>query len=155
MKILKTIATGVLLIVCIQRSSAQSQTVPLNEPDYNKPKLFADLPQKMTLNIAQLESLFSLPVGAAIDTEVSGNFRFQGTVVSKSDAQDPAVKSIVLRSSNRLGATFTFTKRTNGDGSSAYIGRMISMKHGDAYELILENGAYILNKTGLYDLVSE
>jgi hypothetical protein len=29
------------------------------------------------------------------------------------------------------------------------------MKHGDAYELILENGAYILNKTGLYDLFSE
>lgn len=155
MKILKTIATGVLLIVCTQHSSAQSQTIPLNEPDYNKPKLFADLPQKMTLNLLQLEALFNLPVGAAIDAQVSGNFRFQGTVVSRSDAQDPSVKSIVLRSSNRQGATFTVTKRTNEDGSSAYIGRMISMKHGDAYELILENGAYILNKTGLYDLFSE
>jgi hypothetical protein len=155
MKILKTTAIGACFIVCTLHSSAQSNTIPLNEPDYNKPKLFADLPQKMTLRMSELESLFNLPVGAAVNTLFTEKFRFQGTVVSKSDAQDPTVKSIVLRSSNRQGATFTFTRRTNSDGSSTYLGRMISMQHGDAYELTIENGTYVLNKTGYYDLVSE
>ena len=153
MNILKTITLSVALTIGYLSSSAQSNSIPINEPNYNKPRLFADLPQRMNLKVSDLETLFSLSVGSGINTMVSEQFRLQGTIVSKSE--DASVKSVVIRSSNRPGANFTFTRTTNADGSFNYIGRMISMQHGDAYEVIKHNGAYVLNKIGLYDLFSE
>jgi hypothetical protein len=154
MKILKT-ALGVCFIVCSLHSAAQTPTIPLNEPNYNKPRLFADLPQKLDIDLSALESLFTLPVGSPVSSRISNSFRFEGTVAARSSEDDPALKSIVLRSTNRQGATLTLTRRTNADGSFTWLGRMISMQHADAYELILDNGSYVLNKTGFYDLLSE
>ena len=152
MKILKTITVGVAFIIGYT-SSAQSNSVPVNEPDYNKPKLFADLPQRMSLKVVELEALFTLPVGSAVNTQATDQLRLQGSIVSK--AEEASVQSVVIRSSNRLGANFTFTRTINADGSFTYIGRMLSMQHGDAYEAIKENGQYVLNKIGLYDLFNE
>jgi hypothetical protein len=155
MKILKTCAIGALLTVCYFHSGAQSQHVPINEPDHEKPKLFSDLPQKITIRITELDALLSLPVGSVINVMAADNFRFKGTVVSKSDGGDPSLNSIVLRSSNRIGATFTFSRRMLEDGSTVFAGRIISMQHGDAFELAFEKGEYVLNKTGLYNVFSE
>jgi len=155
MKSLKTLVLSfLLLLVCIQ-SSAQKDAVPLNEPNYNKPKLFADLPQRMQLKMTEMETLFAATVGSNINKQVSEQLRLQGTVVSVSDGQDASVKSIVIRANNRLGAIFTFTRITNTDGSYTYTGRMISREHGDAYELVKENDQYFLAKTALYDLLAE
>jgi hypothetical protein len=76
-------------------------------------------------------------------------------VVSKSDPIDPKVKSVVIRSTNRLGATMTFTRVTKEDGSYSYLGRIISYKNSDAYEFAQENGSYVLVKKHLYDLFNE
>lgn len=155
MKCLKTYTLSVLFALFYLQSTAQTASVPLNEPDYNKPKLFADLPERMNLNLAEAETLFSAAVGASVNKLVTTQLRIQGTVVSVSNAQDPFVKSVVIRSSNRAGAVFTFTRITNADGSYSFIGRMISMQHSDAYEIVKENGQYMLSKTGLYDLFGE
>ena len=154
MKILKSGALCVLLYACALSSAAQ-KTLPVSEPDYNKPRLFADLPQKFTLNIKAFDSLLDLPEGQSINVPLSGQLRYQGIVVSKSNPADTEVKSIVIKSTNRLGATFTFTRIRNMDGSFAYKGRLLSHKHSDAYEIQLENGQYILNKNHLYDLFNE
>ena len=49
MKVLKTGALCVLLNVIALTVAAQNNTSnpPVTEPDYNKPKLFADLPQRL------------------------------------------------------------------------------------------------------------
>lgn len=153
MKTLKTFAVGVVITLCYLQGAAQKASVPLNEPDYNKPKLFADLPQRMNLKVKEMASLFNLPVGTVINAEATEHFRLKGTIVSK--AEDATVKSVVIRSTNKQGAIFTFTKVVNADGSSHYMGRMISRQHGDAFEIVRENGQYVLNKIGLYDMLNE
>lgn len=155
MKTLKTCAIGVLLLTCYLQSASQNVGVPLNEPDYNKPQLFADLPQKMNLRLPELEELFNEATGTSVNLLVTDQLRFQGTIVSKSSEQDALIKSVVIRSTNRAGSVFTFTRLASPDGSFSYIGRIISTNHGDAYEVINENGQYVLNKTGFYNLLNE
>lgn len=155
MKILKTYTLSVLFALFYLQSNAQTSPAPLNEPNYHKPKLFADLPERMNINITEAETLFGVAVGTMVNKQITGQLRLQGTVVSVSDTQDPSVKSVVIRSSNKGGAVFTFTRLSNPDGSYTYAGRMISMQNGDAYEIIKENGRFILNKTGLHDLIVE
>ena len=152
MKKLKAIAIGALLTICLQ---SQAQKIPLNEPDYNKAKLFNDLPGKMNLKVSEMETLFSFSPGSSIRIQATENFLFEGVIISRSDAGDTSVRTVVIRSTNRPGASFTFTRITNADGSIAYRGRIISRNNGDAFEIIQEKGLYVLQKKNLYDLISE
>src|SRR6185436_12216873 len=97
-------------------------------------------PQKMDLHITALENIFQLQVGSTVRLQVTDALLFEGTIVSKSDAQDAGVKSIVIRSSNMGGATFTFTKTGGTSGSPSYIGRIMSRNNSDAYEIAMEKG---------------
>jgi hypothetical protein len=155
MKKLKSIALCVLLSVCFLHSGAQEQKIPINEPDLNKPKLFSDLPQKMNLNIGELKPLFRLQAGERISVRLADNFLFEGRVVSKSGGTDPNIQSIVISSTNRLGATLTFSQTIMRDGSIGYVGRIMSRNNGDMLEIAKENGQYILQKKNLYDLMNE
>ena len=154
MKVLKTSLIGVLFCVCYSGAFAQDK-LPLNEPDYNKPHLFSDLPKKMKLRISDMEGLLDLPVGASVKTFLSDHFNFHGTVVSKSDAGSTTVKSVVIKSTNRKGATLSFTRVTNPDGTIKYLGRVMSFKNGDAYEIVQEGDEYIFQKKNLYDIINE
>jgi hypothetical protein len=155
MKILKISTMMVLLTSCFLHSVAQDLNKINNEPDYNKPKLFADLPHKMNLNVSDLETLFSVREGNSIKAMAAANFPLFGTVVSKSDENDASVKTTVINLSNRQGATLTFTRITNDDGTVSYRGRIMSRNNSDAFEIVKENGEYVLIKKGLYDLINE
>lgn len=102
-----------------------------------------------------LESLLDMQVGQTVNVPLTGTFRMIGSIVSKSDPIDPSVKSVVIRSTNRLGATMTFTRTTNANGGFSYLGRIISYKNSDAYEFTQENGSYVMVKKHLYDLFNE
>lgn len=158
MKTLKTIATCALFSLGFLYSGAQGnnhEKIPINEPDYNKPKLFEDLPQKMNLTIADMESVFDLSVGAPVMAKLTKNFHFKGTVVSKSGSAQTSVRSVIIRSATRQGAVLTFTKITNEDGTSVYKGRIISKESIDAYEIVKENDQYVLQKKNYYEMVRE
>jgi hypothetical protein len=155
MKKLKAGAMGALLSIWYVSAGAQEQKLPLNDPDYNKPKLFADLPQKMDFNLAAMDAVFKLPVGASIHAQLTGKFLFEGVVVSRSAESDSLVRSVVISSRNRQGAVFTFTRTGNPDGTFHYLGRIVSRNNGDAFEIVQENGQYVLQKKNLYDLISE
>jgi len=154
MTLLKAVAFGFLLAVC-STSFAQEQKIPVNEPDYNKPKLFADLPQKMDLHVAAFENIFQQQVGSNVRLQVTDALVFEGTIVSRSDAQDAGSRSIVIRSTNRQGATFTITQSNGTSGTPSYIGRIMSRNNSDAYEIAMEKGQYVLLKKNLYDMISE
>ena len=135
--------------------STGQEKIPINEPNYNKPKLFEDLPQKMILTISAMEPLFDISVGTAVTAKLTQTFQFKGTIISKSADGKTAVKSVVVRSATRQGAVLTFTKITNQDGSFTYTGRIISMESIDAYQIVKENDQYILQKKNYYEMVRE
>jgi hypothetical protein len=53
------------------------------------------------------------------------------------------------------GAAFTLSRLINENNTLSYRGRIMSFKHGDAYELAMEEGAYYLIKKNAYDLYDE
>jgi hypothetical protein len=132
---------------------AQNKTIPINEPDNNKPKLFADLPDQMNINPNNLSNLLELKVGQSVNIPISSDFNFTGQVVSKSD--EPKSNSVVVRSTNRVGARLIFSKITDENNTIKYIGRIISMKHSDSYEIVFENNQYYFKKKGFYDMIAE
>ena len=125
MKNLKAIATGALLAVCCLHCGAQEKKIPINEPDYHKPRVFTDLPQRMNLDLLSTASLLGSKTGAIVSLRLSDKLLLEGTVVSRSGEEDPSVASIVVRSTNRPGTTFTFTRTTNADGTYQYRGRIL------------------------------
>jgi hypothetical protein len=157
MRNLSITVLGVCCMLFCLRSSSQtthsSGKIPLNEPDNNKPKLFADLPDQIQFNPTDLSHLFGLKVGESVNVPISAEFTFSGQVVSK--AEEAKSSSVVIRSTNRVGARLVFTKVTDADNSTRYIGRIISLQHGDSYEIVSENNQYYFKKKGLYDLMSE
>jgi len=157
MTILKTGALCVLLNAMALTAFSQnnSKLYLVNKLDYNKAKLFSDLPQKFKIDIKSLESLLDLPVGEGVNMALTGNARYLGIVVSKSDNQDPNVKSVVIKSKNRQGSVFSFARIKNIDGTYMYSGRILSLNHSDAFELHRENGEYVLTKKHLYDIFME
>jgi hypothetical protein len=154
MKTLKTIAFCAVFGLGILHSGAQEK-LPINQPNYNKPKVFDDLPRKMNLSISDMESLFQLSVGAFVNAKLNQHFHLKGTVVSKSGDSESQVRSVVINSITRKGAAFTFTRIATGGGNFIYRGRILSKESIDAYEIVKENGEYILEKKNYYEMVRE
>ena len=156
MKNLSIFLLGACLLFGAGHISAQQvqRKAPVpNEPDYNKPRLFADLPDKIDFNPADLAGLFTYDVGQNVSISISREFDFSGQVVSKSDAS--AAATVVIRSTNRLGARLVLTRVTDTDGSVRYLGRIISMQHGDSYEITSDKNQYYFKKKGIYELMNE
>ena len=108
----------------------------------------------MPLRITSAESLLALPIGARVNATLATGFTVVGAVVSKSDPNDPAVKSVVIRT-NRQGAVFTFTRVKAANGATSYIGRMLDKTGGDALEIAREGQEYVIRKKGVNELVNE
>lgn len=157
MKNLRTAALCVCLPLFSLCASAQTGDVHLNEPNLNKPKLFQSLPDVIPVKMNNITSLFGAEVGRPVSLSISDatNFQFEGSIVSSVSKYDNAVQSIVIRSTNYPGAGFTISKITDASGSISYTGRIISMQHGDLYELKNDNNQFVLVKRKFYDLVNE
>jgi hypothetical protein len=155
MKMRRTAACIALLTACYLQSPAQVKAPPINEPNYNKAKIFGDIPDKTDLNLTNLEGLLKFPVGEPVNTLIANGFRFIGTVTSKSNPADRNVKSVVIKSTTRQRATLTFSKITNQDGTVRYTGRILSRDAGDALEIVKEGDRYVILKKGFYDMINE
>ncbi|MFL5740658.1 MAG: hypothetical protein ACJ75B_10605 [Flavisolibacter sp.] len=155
MKNLKAIVMGFLFTSLCASAGAQDKKIPLNEPDRSKPRLFSDLPQKMTLDLKIVQPLLAYQMGSAVNLQLTDHFLFQGQVVSRSGSSSDSVISVVVRSSNRPGSTLTLTRIIDPKGNIQFHGRIISPANGDAFEITGEKGQYMLEKKNLYDLMSE
>lgn len=155
---MKTIKTGIIclagIVACL---SALAQTPPVREPDYNKPLLFQQLPQQMICNMQNLLNLFESETGtgSAVNFNIAENFNFRGIVTSTAIKDNGKISSVVIRSSNYEGAVLSFSRLIREDGTISFTGRIISLQHGDGFEIIHVNGNYILNKKGFYDMINE
>ena len=154
MKILKTGLLCLLLSLCAARASAQVIGAS-RHGTLKKPELFHDLPRRMDINAQSLAPLFRKEIGEDVMMPLASGFTLAGVVVSKSSTAEMQYKTVVIRSTNRPGATLTITGVRSKDGSIQYSGRMLSLKHSDAYEMKNEGGQLALEKKDLADLVSE
>lgn len=157
MKNIRTTILCVIVTLCSMASLAQDQKIPVNEPDYNKPKLFTSLPDKIPVSIEKINDLIATPVGRSSSFRLAetADFQFDGEVVSAASKYGNSIQSVVVRSAAFNGANFTISKIINADGTISYTGRIISFKHGDLYELQTQEGKLVLVKKNFYDLVNE
>jgi hypothetical protein len=149
--------SGLCLAVTFFCVTASAQnTVPVNEPNQNKPKLFTELPDKIPVHILDLQSLMNTEAGKSVSLALGeATSKFSGKIVSKANKYNNNIRSVVIRSSNFNGATFTLSSSAQPNGTVKFTGRIISLQHGDLYELQNQDNQYILVKKNFYDLVNE
>jgi hypothetical protein len=158
MKTLKSVFPCLFFFLSIVDVSAQSKAQandPVREYDHNQPRLFKELPDRLHLKMDDFSEIFDLEVGKSTTLHFAKNFSFHGTVVSKAEDAMANLKSIVIKSPMFSGAAFTLSRLINENNTLSYRGRIMSFKHGDAYDLVLEEGAYYLIKKNVYDLYDE
>lgn len=159
---MKTTRTNLLcfcfmLISVCSFAQKQDYAIPVNEPDLHKPTLFERLPDIIPVNVDNLNKLLSTQVGTAVSINLSDKFPFlfEGQVVSAVSKYDNTITSVVIRSSNYPGAILSFSKVINTDRANSYTGRIISLQHGDLFELKNLDTHFVLVKEKLNDLVNE
>jgi len=157
MKNLRTSVLCTCLILSSFFAVAQDQKIPINDPDQNRPRLFDNLPARISFDPASFMGLLNKQAGTAISTSLSKDamISFEGNLVSSGSQEAGRIESIVIKSTNYIGATFSMSKVTREDGTVSYTGRLLSFKHGDLFVLQQTNGQYELVKKNFYDLVNE
>jgi hypothetical protein len=145
---------AILISLC---SFAQTEKDPINEPDYKKPKLFSNLPDRIPVSIEKINDLLNTTIGNTTSLKVAEGTaqQFDGEVISKATKYENRIQSIVIRSTNFNGARLSISKITKEDNTVVYTGRIISFEHGDLYELQNLSGQLTLVKKNFYDLVNE
>jgi len=147
---------GLCLLLFFSCATTYAQNkVPVNEPAQNKPKLFTNLPDKIPVDISELQSLLGAETGKEVSLKLGQNLatKFNGRVISRSD--DNTIHSVVIRSGNFNGATLTLSSSAQPNGTVKFTGRIISFQHGDMYELQKQTDQYILIKKNFYDVINE
>ncbi len=158
MKNLRTILACVSIALLSLNASSQVNKSPIKEPDQNKPLLFAGMPDRIPVSMDYINSLFGSTAGRAVSLSTPDNItgsRFEGNVISTGSELNNRIQSVVIRSTNFLGANFTVSKTISEQGVVSYTGRIISFQHGDAYELKNESGNLVLVKKKFYSLVND
>ena len=157
MKTNQILVLGLLLLATTFNLNAQDANVPLNEPNYNKPRLFNLLPARIEMSAAKLQELIGTPNGQPAQIPVTSDQYSQitGEVISAVSKYNNDIQSVVIRCSDFDGARLTLSKVNMPDGTSKFTGRIISLRHGDLYQLEQANGSWALVKKNFYDLVNE
>ena len=146
---------GIILLFALFSFTSFAQNIPINEPNYSKPKLFQDLPERILIQVSALQSLLDNPISVTVNVQLADNFPVQGHIVSYANKYNSAIQSVVIALTNRIGASFSLSKIKDTDGSVKYTGRIISMQHGDGFEISFEDGQYYLVKKTFNNMINE
>lgn len=156
MKTNQILILGLLLLATAFQLNAQDPNIPLNEPNYNKPRAFNALPTRIEITPEKLQQLIATPNGQAANLPFNTQGgAIDGDVVSAVSKYNNTIQSVVIRCQDFEGARLTLSKITLPDGSTKYTGRIMSLRHGDLYQLVEEDGGMVLVKKNFYDLINE
>jgi hypothetical protein len=159
MKNPRTYVLCACITLCSLFSAAQGQKFVLNEPDYNKPHLFDNLPEMIPVSVDNLNSLVNSKPGASINTTFSNDVNsvsFEGKVVSAVSKYEDKVQTVMIKSTNYNGASLYISKVITDDGTIKYNGRLMgSFQNGDQYVLQQKDGGFALVKKNFYDVINE
>ena len=159
MKNLRTYVLCTCITACSLYSAAQEQKLIINEPNYNKPRVFNNLPEVIPVSIDKLNDLVNSKTGTSISTTFSTDAKtapFEGQVVSAVSKYDDKLQMVFIKSSDYNGATLYISKVTTDDGVIKYNGRLMSnFQQGDLYVLQQKDGGFALVKKNFYDVINE
>ncbi len=111
-----------------------------------KTAIFANQPNEISCTAAQLDAIFNQAVNSNISLNLSPSFVLLGKVQSSIEKQ-ANLKSVIIRLTNFPDVIFSISKISDQYTSERYVGRLMSNKYSDAYELFLqENGSYTFSK---------
>lgn len=145
----------VLTLLLLQNLAMTAQRIPFEEPASPRPLLFADLPDTIDVSADELNNLLHIPPGSFAIFQLTGTYKYTGTVISGTQSSDGKATGIIIRSADRSGSCFTLTKTWNDLHGFIYKGRILSFRHGDGYELVYHTGRYLLQKKSFYEIVNE
>lgn len=138
--------------------SAQAQDkLPLNEPDYTKPRLFSRLPESIPVTAARADEIIHSPAGriSQFSLDEAGKVQVDGEVISAASKYNNTIQSVVIRTSQFEGARLTLSRIVLADGKIKYTGRIISFQHGDLYVLEEKEGQLSFVRKTYYELINE
>jgi hypothetical protein len=159
MKNLRTPVFCACIIFSSLFSAAQAQKFVINEPNYNKPRQFDNLPESIPVSIDMLNNFVNLKTGVSINTTLSTDAKtapFEGTVVSAVNNYEDKVQIVLIKSSNYNGATLYISKVVTEDGTIKYNGRLMgTFQKGDIFVLEQKDGDFVLVKKNFYTVINE
>jgi hypothetical protein len=123
---------------------AQSK-LPVHQSLPSKSPLFSKLPQKVSASKLHIDRLFSIADSGHIKIPLADNNLFEGVVLEKV-RKNPNVVSMNVKLTNYDGAMLTVSKIVNDDQTVNYVGRIVSIKHGDVYMLTFEDNKFYFTK---------
>jgi len=140
MKILCILGAIACLLTALN-ANCQQAVLPLNQHPPEKALLFNQLPEKISCQENALQNIFSASLNNNLSVSLSPQLKIEGTVLAKV-AVTPDQLSINIRCTNFQNALLNISRITKADGSFSYIGRMVSLQHGDVLLLWEQDGQY-------------
>ena len=104
MKNLRTQALCLFALLFSICSSAQNEKDHINEPNYNKPALFSNLPEKIPVSMDKINALLGTPIGNAARLNLADNspLQFDGEMAGQTQARfciEPGALSVLVPAS--------------------------------------------------------
>ncbi|MEO6314489.1 MAG: hypothetical protein ABIU63_10740 [Chitinophagaceae bacterium] len=132
---------GTAAIMLMAFTADGQSAPPLNQHPVEKTFLFNQLPEKITVPVSALQSIFSVTVNSNIIVSLGTQLKIEGSVIAKVAVTEDQL-SMNIRCTNYQNALLNISRITETDGSFSYIGRMVSLQHGDVLLLWEEKGQY-------------
>jgi hypothetical protein len=137
---MKSLSTPLLvLLLTLTSAAAFSQ-------NSSKTHLFSSLPEVISFNEDKLNHAFNSKEGETVTLSFSDKFSFSGTVISNIKKYDN-LYSMTIKSPELADAIFHLSKQINTDKTITFVGRIMSTKAYDGYEIKNDAaGKYSLKK---------
>lgn len=145
------------LFVLSMNTLLAQQDPPLNlstkAPE--RPLLFgAASPEKVNCAYSELLKPFTAKIGDAIRLNLASGFFVEGKLASIT-RHSATVLTVQITADNFPGAFLTLNRIEEKKGEFSYTATLMSLKHGDMYELKKENNLYVLNKRKTNEFMME
>jgi len=144
-----------LLMVFIHCSVSAQQDF-LKEPDRNRPSLFRNVPETVSIPVTLLDHVSSLATGSPVDISLGETFHYKGTVASSTVQNEGKLLTVIVTSPTLPGCFLTLSRVVHDDKTISYIARILSFQHADC--MVLKEHAdhsYSFIKKKFYDIVGE
>ena len=135
---------GLALLCNVLYFSSPAQP-PIRQVLPNKPLLFNQLPEKLTVSVTLLEQLFSANALQHIKIPL-GTGDYLAGIVKEKTVRNRQVMNVTIECINYDGALLTLSRITGIGSAVTYLGRVVNIRYGDVLLLTEENNQYFLVK---------
>lgn len=141
--IFKRMVVALSVLICLQGLAQKKPP---------KPNAFDNYGKELVCFNSALDRIMNSETGALIETDLANNFKITGTVISNVQKYGN-LKTVLVRLTNFPNLVLSLSKLSDKNTKEHYAGRIISSDFNDAYEIVLENGAYKMKKKMVEEVI--